>query len=264
MPPRDDPRIIEMILKPAPDDSLNRVLVSRVLRVATDPTYPPMEYMQGGAEVGFDVEFARAIARELGVACRFEHVTSASDAEWDWEHIVKRLDAGKFDVVISGVMIEERRKQQVEFITYLNPQHVFVCRAGQKVEKLDDLKDKVVAVPKNTGTETLVNRLVADKVRIGRVVVVPGNYLPFQLVALGSTWGGADVTLAHEPVARYFEKRSNGRLHVMETKIRRYDVDSVGIALRKQDRKLKERIEEAINRIKDGPDWDELSKLLDP
>ena len=44
---------------PPADDSLQRVKNAGILVIATDPTYPPMEFHQDGAVTGFDIDLAR-------------------------------------------------------------------------------------------------------------------------------------------------------------------------------------------------------------
>ena len=41
------------------------------LRVATDATFPPMEFVENGKRTGFDVELVEAIGKTLGRAAEF-------------------------------------------------------------------------------------------------------------------------------------------------------------------------------------------------
>lgn len=50
-----------------------RIRDAGVLRVAIDATYPPMEFLQEGQPVGFDVDLARALAQRLGVRAEEGH-----------------------------------------------------------------------------------------------------------------------------------------------------------------------------------------------
>lgn len=45
------------------EDSLARVKARGVLKIATDATYPPFEFMENGKIVGFDAELAAELAR---------------------------------------------------------------------------------------------------------------------------------------------------------------------------------------------------------
>ena len=39
---------------------------NNVLRVATDATFPPMEFVENGKKTGFDVELVEAVAAKMG------------------------------------------------------------------------------------------------------------------------------------------------------------------------------------------------------
>ncbi|HSG90170.1 MAG TPA: transporter substrate-binding domain-containing protein, partial [Pseudomonadales bacterium] len=62
-----------------------------VLRVGTSGDYPPFSR----AGEGFDVDVAKRLARDLGM--RIEWVP------FRWPELERRLRAGDFDVVMSGV-----------------------------------------------------------------------------------------------------------------------------------------------------------------
>ena len=57
----------------------------KVIKVATDATYPPMEYVNEETDEleGFDIDFGNALAEEMGV--KFEFVNTA------WEGIIPSL-----------------------------------------------------------------------------------------------------------------------------------------------------------------------------
>jgi ABC-type amino acid transport substrate-binding protein len=225
------------------DQSWERVSRARKLRVAVDPTYAPMEFRdEKGEPQGFDIDFANALAEELGgFACEFVKV------EWDWPDIVRRLNAGEFDVVISGVMITDGRRKDVEFTEYMIPHHYFVSKDG-KVQTKDDLKGKTVAVRRGTGTETLVDSLRRDDPgAIGAIIRLETNEAPFEAVRDG---GNQVVTLDHKPAALYYAQRH--RLFVSEEPIggEYRPEESVGIVFSKQDRELKARVDEAFQRLR--------------
>ena len=104
--------------RPTGKGGLARVKASGVLRwgadaqggepyVYTDPDRP-------GVMMGFEVDVAEAIARELGV--RAELVQA------DWAQLVPALERGTFDVALNGVEVTEGRVGRVAFT---RPYYVF-------------------------------------------------------------------------------------------------------------------------------------------
>src|SRR3982751_1721057 len=124
--------------------SLERVRRSGELRVGTDATYPPFESAEGGVYEGFDVDLAKAIARELGVQARF--INSGFDG------IFPALQNGSFDVVMSSVTITPERSASMLFSDpyYDSGQLIAVNENTQGVTTPDDLKGKRVGVQINT------------------------------------------------------------------------------------------------------------------
>jgi ABC-type amino acid transport substrate-binding protein len=222
------------------DLSWQDVKASGKLRVATDPTYPPLEYEVDGKMKGYDIDFAEQIGEGLGLKIEFESVN------WDWPTIVQRLNAHDFDVVISGVQVFSDREKDVAFLDYLNPSHYFVCRRGSIFKEAVDLVGKTVAVAKGTGTERLVNELIKSGVKIKKVLPERGNRAPFDLVREGK----ADVTLAHEPAARWFAREKNPPLAVMGPLNHPQAPDKIGIAFRSGDRELKARVAEVVEKMR--------------
>src|SRR5690348_14542180 len=87
--------------------ALARVRASGSLVVGIDATYPPFGIAEGGDFSGFDVDIARAIARELGV--KAELVNASFDG------VFPALQNGRFDVVVSAVTITPERSVTLLF-----------------------------------------------------------------------------------------------------------------------------------------------------
>lgn len=78
------------------------------LVVALEPEFKPFEYLDDkGTLMGFDVDLAREIAKELGVDVKFRSV--------EWESILPALLTGEADLVVSGMTATEERAQKVAF-----------------------------------------------------------------------------------------------------------------------------------------------------
>ena len=78
-----------------------------VLRVGTDATFPPMEYVDNGKRTGFDIELVEAIGKTLG-----------RKVEWvdiDFKGLVPGLISKRFDMAVSAIYITDERKKVVDF-----------------------------------------------------------------------------------------------------------------------------------------------------
>ena len=79
----------------------------QLMRVGIDPDYPPIAYKEDGKLQGIEVVLARQMGRELGKDVEL--------VETPWEQLIPALNAGKIDVIMSGMSITEERKRLVSF-----------------------------------------------------------------------------------------------------------------------------------------------------
>lgn len=78
-----------------------------VLIIANSGQYPPMEFMENGKLVGFDIDMGNEIARRLGLK-----------PEWvvlEYKGIIGSLKSKRTDILISSVTITPARAEQVLF-----------------------------------------------------------------------------------------------------------------------------------------------------
>jgi ABC-type amino acid transport substrate-binding protein len=221
-----------------PDDSLRRVQAAGKVVIATDPTYPPMEFRQDGRFRGFGIDLARHLADNLGVQAEFVPV------DWNWPKLVRRLNAHQFDLLISTITVTEDRKHDVDFVEYCRLSLVMVGKQGMAVRNEKDLAGKVVAVQRDTTAYELAFDLEQKGIAIKQISALPGASDPFEKVQQGQ----ADVTFAHEPVARYFANK-DGRLAIMGPGA--HAPDPVGIAFCKQDKQLQNAVAQVIDKMKE-------------
>jgi polar amino acid transport system substrate-binding protein len=110
------------------------------LVVATDATWPPMEYVDESSKeiIGFDIDLMRAIADAGGFSVEFKNTA--------WDGIFAGLAAGKYDAIISSVTITEERKKEMDFSKpYINAGQILVVSSSMKgVTKLSEMTGKTV------------------------------------------------------------------------------------------------------------------------
>jgi len=89
-----------------------------ILRVGVTPNMPPFVFREDGQLVGIEIDFAFALANELGREARF--------IEMDWEDLIPALQKNRIDIIMSGMSYTPERATIVLFTEpYL--------RSGQKV-----------------------------------------------------------------------------------------------------------------------------------
>jgi len=120
---------------------------SQTLIVGTDPTLPPMEFIQNGKFVGYDIDLANLLAKQMGVHIVFKNVI--------FDNIFSALQQNQIDMIISAVTITPERQQKYGFSEqYLNAGQVIITQKTNNTIKLpSDLKGKRIGVQAGTTNE---------------------------------------------------------------------------------------------------------------
>lgn len=125
----------------------------RGLRIVTDANYPPFNYRdQDGQLTGFNVDLANAICEELVVQCEVNPL--------GWEQLLPSLADGQADAVIASLAITPENLEVADFTdSYYATPAKFVARAGSAIisVKPEDLEDLKIAVVKGTAHEAFLN-----------------------------------------------------------------------------------------------------------
>ena len=77
------------------------------LKVGVTPNFPPMVYKEGDALTGVEVDFAKALGKELGRPVQFVEV--------EWEDEIPALADGRTDIIMSSMSITLARELRVAF-----------------------------------------------------------------------------------------------------------------------------------------------------
>lgn len=112
---------------------------SNVITIASDATWPPMEFLNENKEIiGFDVDLINAAAKAAGFEVKIVNTA--------WDGIFAGLANGNYDAVISSVTITDERKAAMDFtIPYINAgQVLIVAKASSGMTTLADMAGKKV------------------------------------------------------------------------------------------------------------------------
>ncbi len=110
----------------------------KVITVATDATWPPMEMVdQNKNIIGFDIDFLNAVAEEAGFKVKYQNTA--------WDGIFAGIAAGKYDAIISSVTITDERKKTMDFsVPYINAGQILIVPKSSNAVVLADLKGQNV------------------------------------------------------------------------------------------------------------------------
>ncbi|WP_047150821.1 basic amino acid ABC transporter substrate-binding protein [Aneurinibacillus tyrosinisolvens] len=213
------------------------------LTVAIDDTFPPMEYRNDKNElVGFDIDLAKAVAKEIGVEAEF--IPSA------WDGILPGLDAKKYDMIMSSMNITDERKQKANFSEYLKLGQIVAVKSGNPlgIKSKEDLKGKIVGVQLGATSETAARKIPGVK----EIKTYNGYTDAFNDMGLGRL----DAIVVAEAVGRYYMKTKPDTFEIVGDTFQSLPV---GIAVRKNDADLLKALDTAVQTVKNNGTYGEIS-----
>lgn len=129
---------------PAGDDASDAAKTKLV--VATSPDFPPFESLEGGEVVGIEVDILSKIAEKMGMELDIQQM--------DFDSVIPGVQAGKFDVGMSGITVTDKRKENVDFSSvYFMAAQAIVVADGSSITGKADLEGKKVSVQTGTTAE---------------------------------------------------------------------------------------------------------------
>ena len=216
--------------------ALERVRASGRLRVGIDATYPPFGIAEGGEFSGFDVDIARAIARELGVTA--ELVNASFDG------VFPALQNGSFDVVISAVTITPERRATMLFSDpYIAAGQQIVVRGDSVIAGSDDLAGRTVGVQINTTAQFAMEK---------RTGVNIAKYNTIDLALLDLQNGRVEAVASDGPVLRYMIRTNFPGLKTVGAE---YTDEQFGVVLAPTSDDLRRAVNAALWRLQDSGEY---------
>lgn len=116
-------------------------------RVATDPTYPPFEFLdKQGDIIGLDMDLLNAIAENQGFRVKYEPAL--------WDGMLEKLQTGEADIVVSAVAVSDD-EDEIALLSepYMQSHN---CIVGLSQSKMTNWAKQTIVVAENEDfSETL-------------------------------------------------------------------------------------------------------------
>lgn len=215
--------------------------------VGTDAAYAPFEYVDADNNiVGFDIDLMKAIAEVAGFDVQFVNTA--------WEGIFITLQNGERDALISAITITDERKETMDFSEpYFEATQLIAVPQNADVTKFADLKAKNLRVGVQTGTtgDVAVSALLGKtSPNIKRYETTPHA---LQALAIGEV----DAVVADNAVVlHYIQHNPNANFKAIADPS--FPKESYGIAVKKGNKELLDKINRGLKAIKENGRYDEI------
>lgn len=217
-----------------------------VLRMGTNATFPPYEYVDENNEVaGIDADIAAAIAEKLGMELEITDMA--------FDSLIPALQSDTIDIVLAGMTVDPERAEQVNFTdSYAIGVQVIIVPEGSDIASPDDLEGKNIGVQ----TGTTGDLYCTDD--YGQEFVKQFDNGPLAVAALVN--GQVDcVVIDNEPAKNYVA--ANQGLKILDTA---YANEEYAAAIAKDNTELFEQVNAAIQELKEDGTIDSIIEKYIP
>ncbi len=212
------------------------------LKIGVNAEYAPYEYLEGNELVGFNVEVSKALLEEAGYTYEFDNMT--------FDGLIAALQSKKVDILI-GISPTEDRKKVVDFTDNYSVDEQVIITLTNRVSTLDikNLQGSKVGVLLGSIQEVVLNTVP------GVSPVLYNNYTG-AILDLKSQKIDA-ILLSSLPAKQNMEQNADlAMLGIVESDIS----EGFGIAMNKDQDKLKKELNDAIKVLQSKGIVDELKE----
>ncbi|WP_332649155.1 amino acid ABC transporter substrate-binding protein [Lysinibacillus sp. 54212] len=224
----------------AGEDSENTLIIG------IDDKFAPMGFRDDKNEiVGFDIDYARAVAEEMGMEVKFQPI--------DWKTKESELISGRIDLIWNGYTITEDRKEKVLFTEpYLANSQVVITLEDSKLTNISDLAGKNVGVQALSSALDALNANPVSK-EVGSVAEFADNVLALTDLKTGRI----DAVVIDEVVANYYSALEEGTFKILEESLA---PEEYGIGVKKGNEELLEKLQAALDKLNENGKAAEISE----
>ncbi len=203
----------------------------------TNAEFPPFEFVSAEGVIGqfdgIDMCIAKEIGNQIGEEAVIENM--------EFDSLLIALDEGKVDAVIAGMTIDPERAESVDFsVPYYTATQVMIVPENSDIKSASDMADKKIAVIQGYTGEDCVKKLEYKYEAFKK-----GSDAILELMN-----GKCDVVVIDSATAENYIKDNKG-LKIVEDSTA-FDDEQYGIAVKKGNKELLEKINNSITSMKES------------
>jgi polar amino acid transport system substrate-binding protein len=210
-----------------------------------DANFPPFAYIdKTGQPSGFDVEAMNWVAKEIGVEVSHQPI--------EWDGIITSLLTKKIDIIASGMSITEERAQKVDFsVPYWVIKQIMVTKKGSPLT-IDEILTgkKTVGVQQGTSEAKWLKEEAVKKDWNFELRYYSSSPLAVEDVLNGRIDAAAMDDAPAKDAASKKDVQLVGTFGMHD--------EEFGYAVRKDDKELLEKVNNALTKLMASPEWNEL------
>lgn len=218
-------------------------VAAETYKVGTNASFPPFEFVEDDEVVGFDIDLIKAIGEHQDFDVEVEDTS--------FDSLIPSLKTGNIDIIVAGMTITDKRAEQVNFSDpYFVADQSIVVREDSDRDLTVLYGDNDIGVQNSTTGDLWVTEKLKDKdILTGDV----SRYDSYVMVLSDLVNENLDAVVLDTPVAeRYTEARPVKIVGEIKTG------EEYGIAVRKDDEELLQKLNEGLEQVNESGEMDEL------
>ena len=233
-------------------DNWDKYQQQKSITVGFDNTFVPMGFEEkNGDYAGFDIELAQYVSKKLGITVHFQPI--------DWDMKETELQNGTIDAIWNGYSATDERREKVAFtIPYMQNTQILVVKKLSGIHSVEDMTGKVLGAQNGSSgmldfeehPEVLKNRVKggdADQYQSVNEAIIDLKNDRIDALLIDRVY--ADYYLTTEGIANEYDTIPSG-----------FESESFAVGVRKADKTLKKKIDEAFVKLYQKGQFQKISK----
>lgn len=233
--------------KSAQDNSLNDLLARGEFVLGLDDSFPPLGFRDDNNEiVGYDIDLATEVAKRLGVNFRAQPIS--------WDAKEQELATGNIDCIWNGLTITPERLEALSFTKpYLDNEQAVVVTQASGYTTLAELAGKTIGLQAGSSAADAVEASPEFKASLNSITEFKDNVTALNDLEIG----GVDGVVMDSVVANYVIKTTGKPFTIIHDTLAS---EQYGVAFRKGDVKLSEKVQAVLEEMEADGTVAELSR----
>ena len=216
--------------------------------VGLDDTFAPMGFRDKNDKlVGFDIDLARAVGKQLDIKIKFQPI--------DWDAKESELKSKNIDCIWNGMSATKERQEKMSLSDkYLNNKIIIMSmKKDQNVKRVSDLNSKNIGTQADSAAlETMkANKHYQDFQKNVK------EYKSYDDALMDMKAGRLDCIVIDQVLGEYKNKKMNETLYVSDFD---FGDDFYAIGFRKEDKELTKKVNDALQALIDNGEAAKISK----
>ncbi|OPF87237.1 amino acid ABC transporter substrate-binding protein [Vagococcus martis] len=233
-------------------DKWSEIEKNKKIVIGLDDTFVPMGFRDESDNiVGFDIDLAKEVFKEYGIEPEFQSI--------DWSMKENELNNGTIDLIWNGYNITDERKEKVAFSEpYISSKQQLVVMKESGINSYTGMKDKVLGAQNASTGQDMIEKnpeVFLDIINDNEPVL----FDTFNEAFIDLKAKRIDGLIVDNVYANYYiaQQKNSEDYAVLDTP---FDSAAFAVGIRKSDKELKTKIDEAFKKLKDNGKMKEISE----